>query len=97
VAQTMRSVFPSVFIIDSQRFTNSLVIATNQPASIDNFITNSAGLTSPLLQSAAHASMEFGNIREEQRAHVYFTDDRAPVEQLIDQMILNAVENGPQH
>jgi spermidine synthase len=97
IAQTMRAVFPSVFIIDSQRFTNSLVIATNQPASIPNFITNSASLKSPLLQSVAQASMEFGNIREEQRAHVYFTDERAPVEQLIDQMILNAVENGTEH
>ncbi len=94
VAQTMRSVFPSVFIIDSQRYANSLVIATNQPASIGNFITNSAYLKSPLLQSVAQASIQFGNIREEQNSHVYFTDDRAPVEQLIDQMILDAVENG---
>jgi len=35
----------------------------------------------------------YGNIREEHARTVYFTDDRAPVEQLIDQIILGAVEN----
>jgi len=32
-------------------------------------------------------------MREETKSKVYFTDDQAPVEQLIDSMILNAVTN----
>jgi spermidine synthase len=93
LAQTMHSVFPNVYIIDTGRFTNSLVIGTNAPTSLANFMINTAHLNNPLLQSVAQASIANGNIREEHSRTVYFTDDRAPVEQLIDQIILNAVEN----
>ncbi len=93
LAQTMHSVFPNVYIIDTARFTNSMVIGTNAPTSLANFMVNAASLTNPLLQSVARASIVYGNIREEHSRTVYFTDDRAPVEQLIDQIILGAVEN----
>jgi hypothetical protein len=79
--------------MDTERFTNSLVIGTNAPTSLDNFMINSASLTNPLLQNVAQESNIYGNIREEHSRTVYFTDDRAPVEQLIDQIILGAVEN----
>jgi predicted membrane-bound spermidine synthase len=93
LAQTMHSVFPNVYIIDTERFTNSLVIGTNATTSLANFSINTAGLTNPLLQDVAQESNIYGNIREEHSRTVYFTDDRAPVEQLIDQIILGAVEN----
>ncbi|HYT28300.1 MAG TPA: spermine synthase, partial [Ktedonobacteraceae bacterium] len=86
-------VFSNVYIIDTERFTNSIIIGTNAPTSLDNFRTNAAGLTNPLLQSVAQASITYGNIREERITNIYFTDDRAPVEQLIDQIILDAVQN----
>lgn len=93
LAQTMRGVFSNVYIIDTQRFTNSIIIGTNAPTSLDNFRTNAAGLTNPLLQSVAQASNTYGNMREERITNIYFTDDRAPVEQLIDQIIFDAVQN----
>jgi spermidine synthase len=93
LALTMHSVFPNVYIIDTERFTNSLVIGTNAPTSLANFQINANHLTNPLLRSVAQASIIYGNIREEHSRTVYFTDDRAPVEQLIDQIILDAVEN----
>ena len=93
LAQTMHSVFPNVYIIDTERFTNSLVIGTNAPTSLANFQINTAQLTNPLLQSVAQAAIVYGKLREEHSRTVYFTDDRAPVEQLIDQIILDAVEN----
>ncbi|HEX6110047.1 MAG TPA: fused MFS/spermidine synthase, partial [Ktedonobacteraceae bacterium] len=93
LAQTMHSVFPNVYIMDTERFTNSLVIGTNAPTSLANFMVNTASLTNPLLQNVAQESNIYGNIREEHSRTVYFTDDRAPVEQLIDQIILGAVEN----
>jgi len=93
LAQTMHSVFPNVYIIDTERFTNSLVIGTNAPTLLANFQINANHLTNPLLQSVAQATIVYGNIREEHSRTVYFTDDRAPVEQLIDQIILDAVEN----
>lgn len=93
LAETMHSVFPNVYIIDTARFTNSMVIGTNSPTSLNNFFINTSNLTNPLLQEVARESILYGNIREEHARTVYFTDDRAPVEQLIDQIILGAVEN----
>src|SRR5947207_5538894 len=93
LAQTMHSVFPNVYIIDTERFTNSLVIGTNAPTSLANFQVNAAALTNPLLQSVAASSINFGHIREEHSRTAYFTDDRAPVEQLIDQIIFAAVQD----
>ena len=94
LAQTMRSVFPNVYIIDTQRFENSLVIGTNAPTSLSDFYSNTARLSNPSLKSIADASIAYGHIREEKTTNVYFTDDRAPVEQLIDQIIFDAVQNG---
>ena len=95
LAQTMRGAFSNVYIIDTERFTNSLVIGTNAPTSLDNFRINAAKLTNPLLQSVVQASLLYGHMREERTTNIYFTDDRAPVEQLIDQIIWDAVRQGP--
>ncbi len=94
MARTMHTVFPNVYIIDTQRFSNSLVIATNAPTSLDNFRTNTDQLNNPLLRSIASTTFASGNLREEHAASVYFTDDRAPVEQLIDLIIFSEVERG---
>lgn len=94
LAQTMHSVFPNVYIIDSARFANSMVIGTNAPTKKANFEANVSRLTNPLLQTVASNSINYGNIREESRSKVFFTDDRAPVEQLIDTIIFNEVETG---
>jgi len=94
LSQNMHTVFPNVYIIDSQRFTNSLVIATNSKTSLSNFTENAQLLTSPLLQQVAQSSLTSGNIREEHRSKVFFTDDMAPVEQLIDLIIFNTVQSG---
>lgn len=94
LAQTMRAAFSNVYIIDTQRFDNSLVIGTNAPTSLNNFYINAGAITNPLLRTVTYASMNYGNIREEKKTNVYFTDDRAPVEQLIDQIIFDAARTG---
>jgi predicted membrane-bound spermidine synthase len=94
LAQTMHAVFPDVYIIDTARFTNSIIIGTNANTSLADFAANTQQLSNPLLQSVADESLTYGNIRQERGSHVYFTDDRAPVEQLIDQIIINAIRTG---
>ena len=93
LAQTMHTVFPSVYIIDTARFANSLIIATNAPTSLSNFQANASNLTNPLLKDVANSSLTTGNPRAETASKAYFTDDQAPVEQLIDEIILGAVRN----
>ena len=91
LAQTMHSVFPNVYIIDTARFENSLIVGTNAHTSLSNFLANVGYLTNPLLENVAQAAIASGNIREEHGNTAYFTDDRAPVEQLIDSIIFDAV------
>ena len=45
-----------------------------------------------LLRTVAFNSIHYGHMREEHMKTVYFTDDRAPIEQLIDAIILDEVE-----
>ncbi len=94
LAQTMRAAFSNVYIIDTPGFDSSLVIGSNARTSLNNFFANTAKLTNPLLKRIAYASIAYGHIREEKTSNVYFTDDRAPVEQLIDQIIFEAVQKG---
>jgi predicted membrane-bound spermidine synthase len=93
LAQTMHSVFPNVYIIDTERFENSVIIGTNAHTSLANFKINTASLTNPYLTQVAYNSITYGNLREEQKDKVWFTDDRAPVEQLIDQIIYDDIIN----
>lgn len=96
MAQNMKTIFPNVYTINTQRFSNTLVIGTNAPTSLGNFQANTHLLTNLTLQNVAYASLYSGDMREEKQAHVYFTDDRAPVEQLIDAIIFSTVEQGNQ-
>jgi predicted membrane-bound spermidine synthase len=93
LAQTMHSVFPNIYLIDTARFTNTMIIGTNARTSLSNFQNNFDSLSDPLLAQVATNSIQFGKIREVHGSTVFFTDDRAPVEQLIDEIILGAVQN----
>ena len=95
IATTMRSVYPHVYIIDVANMGNSMVIGTLQADGLAHFKANAATATDPLLQQVFAASLAQGNMREVRPAaetgQPVFTDDRAPVEEVIDQLILNYV------
>jgi spermidine synthase len=91
MASTMRAVFPNVYIIDVGRFDNSMVIGTKQPTDIENFARNVANLPEgSLIRQVGDTSIETGNIREWNGQDRVFTDDLAPVELVVDQIILRA-------
>ncbi len=93
LAQTMHAVFPNVYIIDTARFSNSIVIGTNARTSLSNFQLNTEQLNNTLAQEVAASALQDGHPREERTSTVYFSDDQAPVEQLIDSIILDAIRN----
>ena len=93
LASTMHSVFPNVYIINTARFENSIIIGTNAHTQLSNFLVNTQALNNTLLQSVADSSIQVGDIREEKDTTAVFVDDRAPVEELIDSIILNQIEN----
>jgi predicted membrane-bound spermidine synthase len=93
LAQTMHAVFPNVYIIDIVGYGNSVIIGTNAHTSLGNFKINTAELSNPYLARVAFNSIAYGKMREEHQSTAWFTDDRAPVEQLIDQIIYAEVIN----
>jgi spermidine synthase len=89
VSSTMRAVFPNVYIIDAEDYDNSMVIATNQPTSITNFAENVSALPEDsLLKTVGNESLATGNLREVVPGGRIFTDDHAPVEWVVDQIIV---------
>jgi hypothetical protein len=91
----MRDVFPYVVAIDVDRYSNTILVGSQLPLSADALIQNVGRRpeTSPL-RVVAGWSLASGNIRAMPAATMpagsVFTDDRAPVERVIDQMIFDA-------
>jgi predicted membrane-bound spermidine synthase len=90
IASTMKDVFPNVYVIDTERYSNSIVIATKTPSQIETFETSVAQQPdgSPI-RIVGDAALETGNIREVTEVTTVFTDDHAPVERVIDQIIID--------
>ena len=88
---TMRDVFPYVVAIDVDRYTNTILVGSQSPLSADALIQNVERLpeASPVREVAGW-SLASGNIRTIEPGGSVFTDDRAPVERVIDQMIFDA-------
>jgi MFS family permease len=101
LASTMLAVFPQVFVIDT-RFSNAILIGVNEPVGdgAANFIANAGALDVQALQLVAYWALNegrFGPVREftaDQARFSPFTDDRAPVERLIDGLIFSAATGG---
>jgi predicted membrane-bound spermidine synthase len=98
ISQTMRAVFPNVYLIDTPAFTNTMVIGTKQPTMIGNLATNldvirRAQPDSPLVK-IGDAALVDGKVREAQPGPKVFTDDLAPVEDLIDRILLDYARKG---
>ena len=97
IATTMGAVFPNVYLVDVGRFSNTMVIATKQPSDLANYATNIAQLPqgSPLRQ-IGDLSIQTGNIRPWTGGGLVFSDNRAPVELVIDRLIIDAARNETQ-
>ena len=86
LAATMRQVFPSVYLVDHPNNANTLLVATLQPTRLEDWQTNAARLTDPNLRYVANQSLPSARVAT-QTAPV-FTDDHAPVESLINNIIV---------
>jgi spermidine synthase len=91
---TLNAVFENVFVLDSnRRFTNSVIYATSGPASVDQFIARAGSETNPKLQPIAAEALLTGGVRRVLPNGIVFTDDLAPVERLIDDIILSYIRS----
>ena len=90
LSNTLLQVFPSVHAIDVPQSFNTILVATNQPTAADNLRANighRAESVDPrlyrILEDAAEALAPLG------KSDIIFTDDRAPVERLVDSIVLD--------
>jgi hypothetical protein len=86
----MKDVFPNVYLIDTERYANTMVIATKSPSDIGTFALSAARQPegSPI-RIVGQRGLETGNLREVIEITTVFTDDHAPVERVVDQMIID--------
>jgi predicted membrane-bound spermidine synthase len=97
VAGTMLQVFPQVFIIETIGYGNQIIVGVNQPVSdgVAHFQANIQRVQHPVLREvmgwAANLSAPIREFKPEDATFEPFTDDKAPVEQLIDSLIFDEV------
>ena len=93
---TLRSVFPSVYVMDVPDSFNSLIYATLKPTSLDNLYANFQYLTTagvhPLLWYSVDITLQ--NLRPTPDSHTVYTDDLAPIELVTNQLVLDFVLSG---
>ncbi len=91
---TMRQVFPSVYVMDVPGSFNSIIYASVQPTSVDNFYNNLIYLYTrpdahPLLVEALEMFVEYQ--QPTPSSSTVYTDDLAPIEWITNSMVLNYV------
>ncbi len=94
IASTMAAVFNNVYLLDVPNYDNTLVFGTTEPVSMDDIVHNLGLVTTPLAVPAAESALTAGQLRISPYHGQVFTDDLAPVERLIDEIIFNYVARG---
>ena len=95
IASTMNAVYPYVYAVDVGRYNNTIVVGSFSPNGVANLAANAAALPagSPL-RTVADAGLAAGKPRLIPPGGRVFTDDHAPVELVVDQIILDVARQG---
>jgi len=95
LATTMHAVFKNVFVYNVVGEANSIIVGMNDDAAqITDLGINATSLTQPDLQALAQSVLSpASNLRLGATNGLLLTDDRAPVETIIDQIILGYIRN----
>ncbi|MCL6431063.1 MAG: fused MFS/spermidine synthase [Anaerolineae bacterium] len=86
IADTVHTVFPSVYIIESAEDYNSLVLASVQPTDLEAVRTRLEGLDDPHLAPVVARALP--GLMGWERSRAVLTDDRAPIEQIVHGIVL---------
>jgi spermidine synthase len=95
---TLSQVFPSVYIFNVPGTFNTEVMATMAPTSLRTFQDNLTALQQnapdSLMSTVAAEVLPVAQTAHAQPGGIVFTDDRAPIEQLTDQLLLSYIQQG---
>src|SRR5450756_1688946 len=94
---TIGSVFPSIYVMDIPDTFNSILFATVQPTRADDLTANLAALSNrkdinPLLIDTMRVTLV--NLKPAPAKTQVFTDDKAPIEWLTNNLVLNYLFSG---
>jgi hypothetical protein len=78
-----------VFLVDVPEFANTLVYGSTEPTTIADVQHNLGLISEPLARSVADSAASEGGLRVSPYHGQVFTDDLAPVERLIDEIIFS--------
>jgi spermidine synthase len=97
LASTIRTIFPSVYVVDLPETFNSILYATAQKTDFFDFRSNQANLAEepdihPLLKEVMATVVN--NIQPDPRPAQVFTDDMAPIEWITNAMVVNYILSG---
>ncbi len=97
LATTMATVFPSIYTVDIPGSLNTMIFATKQPTIPENFAMNLLALTNdpgihPLLISTMQVT--FTNLKTGFEPSTVFTDDHAPIEWIVNDMVIRFILGG---
>jgi hypothetical protein len=88
----MQAVFPSVYVVDEpdndSPLGNSMVVATRKPTTLEDLQANLAAYDHPLMVEVARRAAPQARVASPPPGTPVFTDDRAPVEQVVHELVL---------
>ena len=95
LAATMQAVFPSVYIVDApdgalageNALGNSLVVATKRPTTLADLQANLPAFQTGILAPVAAQTGASARVAAPPATTPVFTDDRAPVEQVVHELV----------
>jgi hypothetical protein len=85
----MAAVYPNVFLVDVPEFANTLVYGTTEPTTLADVQQNLGLVSEPIARTVADSALTEGRLRVSPYHGQVFTDDLAPVERLIDEIIFS--------
>lgn len=89
---TMSKVFPSVYVFDVPGTFNTEIMATVQPTSITTFRQNLTQFTPSSIMGQVASEVSPVVTQGHSDGGMVFTDDRAPIEQITDQLLLSYIQ-----
>ncbi|MCC6300685.1 MAG: fused MFS/spermidine synthase [Anaerolineales bacterium] len=97
LATTMATVFPSLYTVDIPGSLNTMIFATKQKTIPENFAMNLLALSNdptvnPLLVTTM--TVTFSNLKTGYEPTTVFTDDHAPIEWIVNDMVIRFILEG---
>ncbi len=97
LATTMATVFPSIYMVDIPGSLNTVIFATKQETKPENFAANLVVLSQdPSVHALLINTMQttFANLKIGYETTTVFTDDHAPIEWIVNDMVIRFILSG---